>query len=591
MPRLRLGPDFLRRWWPACLVLVAAALAAVPVQAQFDLEVEHKLLMDLLRDGKYKQAISESRRLEKLVKPTKKNTPPSAATKLYIELLIYRGTIERRMGSLDDADRTLTEAFKQFTDPAFQQFLSWSTPAQDPDRNAYVKMVELSYLNLLDNGTEVLLEKIRKANQRRQVKAASAQTADEPAAAEPDDEGQVEQRDQIEQWFRQVDDLVRRSQSFRSSLRGKVADAKKNRIRADEDDATAEDSGGDSPQTLMMMSMSRPYRYFGMRYLEASKLPWTLSFDTDTAAPEETSPARKPATEPPPEPIEESADERLRQATSQRLRAAAYLQRSIDLAETAMAPAFDAPTAKRQPSTTEDDPLPADSPPPAAGGVAANQEAARIRAERLVPMAEVALLDGDLAKARSLVDKALAGLREAEPPRYPELARPLIVSAEVAFAESRQSLAESDHVAAHDQATLAVESLHEAQKLLTSKDSEFDPAAPIHLVLAEQLALARSFERSSSQTAAATTAADAAARRALATLKAPPKPKPVPPPAPAPDAAKTGKPAGPPGQPTGQLGPNGQPVPGTKGPQPARPPQQPVRVPPGPPKPPQPDPE
>ena len=585
MPRLRLFPESVRRWWPACLVVVvAAALTAVPARAQFDLEVEQTLLMDLFRDGKYKQAISESRRLEKLVKPAKKNTPPSQATKLYIELLIYRGTIERRMGSLDDADRTLTEAFKQFTDPAFQQFIIWSTPAQDPARNAYVKMVEMSYLNLLDNGTEVTLEKIRKANQRRQVKStqpASAQTTDETATAEADDSEQVEQREQIEQWFRKVDDLVRRSQAARSSLLSKVSDKEKAKAKVDDEDAAVENSGGDSPQTLMMMSMSRPYRYFGMRYLEASKLPWTLPFDSDAVAPEEPAPGRKPATEAPSEPIEESADERLRQAASQRLRAAAYLQRSTDIAETAMAPALGGMTAKRVQAATEDDPEPATAAPLTPALVAANQEAARIRAERLVPMAEVALLEGDLAKARSLVDKALTGLREAEPPGYPELARPLIISAEVAFAESRQSLAAGDHVAAHEQATLAVESLHEAQKILTSKNSEFDPAAPIHLVLAEQLALARSFERSSSQTAAATTAADAAARRALAALKAPPKPKPVVPPAAIPDAAKTGKPAGPAGQP----GPGAQPVPGNRGPQPGKPPQQ-VRVPPGPPKPP-----
>jgi hypothetical protein len=329
------------------------------------------------------------------------------------------------------------------------------------------------------------------------------------------------------------------------------------------------------------MSMSRPYRYFGMRYLEASNLPWTLSFDTDTVAPEEPTPGRKSATEAPSEPIEESEDERLRQAASQRLRAAAYLQRSTDLAETAMAPALGGLATRREQADTDDDPEPATEALLTPAQIAANQEAARIRAERLVPMAEVALLDGDPAKARSLVDKAVAGLRKAERPRYPELARPLIISAEVAFAESRQSLAAGDHVAAHDQATLAVESLHQAQQLLTSKNSEFDPAAPIHLVLAEQLALARSFERSSSQTAAATTAADAAARRALAALKAPPKPKPVVPPATTPDAAKTGKPAGPPGQP----GLGAQPGAGNRGPQPVRPPQQ-VRVPPGPPKPP-----
>jgi hypothetical protein len=174
---------------------------------------------------------------------------------------------------------------------------------------------------------------------------------------------------------------------------------------------------------------------------------------------------------------------------------------------------------------------------------AAKQEVARIRAERLVPLAEVALLDDDLESARSSIDAAVSALREAEPPNHPELARPLITSADVAFAESRRSLEKKDAVAARDQSKMAVESLREAQRLLTAKDSAFDPDAPLHALLASQLAVAETAAKSSSQTAAATSAADAAARRALAAIKPSPKPKPVP--ADAPADPKATKPTGP----------------------------------------------
>jgi hypothetical protein len=119
-------------------------------------------------------------------------------------------------------------------------------------------------------------------------------------------------------------------------------------------------------------------------------------------------------------------------------------------------------------------------------------------------------------------------VREAEPPNHPELARPLITSAEVAFAESRRSVGMRDPIAARDQAKLAVDSLREAQRLLTAKDSAFDPDAPLHVLLTSQLAVAETVAKSSSQTAAATSAADAAARRALAAIKGSPKPKTVP---------------------------------------------------------------
>jgi hypothetical protein len=499
------------------ILALATVLGGNQAHGQFDLGVEQKLLVDLLRDGKYKQALSEARRIEKIVKPAKKNPVIGPATKVYVDLLVYQGTIERRMGSLDAADKTLTDAFKQFSDPAFQQFLVRSTPSEEEDQQTYFLSNELPYLQLLDQGTEVLLERIRAANQRLRLQTSASNGTASQAAAKPDTEDSestgIDDRDQIVSWFRRVDDLIRTSQSARSALRGRFMDPGK------EDNTAAEAILADSPNSRVLASLSRPYRHVGMRYLEASKLPWTLSFDTDT--PPDEAGARKTTKASASEPVDEPAEERLRQAASQRLRATAYLQRSVSIAEEAMAPVLavvESDEAKTDGDTkfTEQTRL------------AAKQEAARTRAERLVPLAEVALLDDDLESARSSVDAALSAVREAEPPNHPELARPLITSAEVAFAESRRSVEMRDSIAARDQAKLAVDSLREAQRLLTAKDSAFDPDAPLHVLLTSQLAVAETVAKSSSQTAAATSAADAAARRALAAIKGSPKPKTVP---------------------------------------------------------------
>lgn len=542
-PRTRCLPGLVA-FAPSTARTVAAMLAALLVagvgmpprvaNAQFDLALEQKLLLDLLRDGKYRQALSEVKRIEKNLRPTKKNPGVGPATRIYVDLLIYQGTIERRMGDLDAADKTLTEAFTISRDPAYQQFIARSTPADEKEQQAFYLGVELPFLQLLDNGIEVLLERIHTANQRLRLRSAAGEQAParpaagaEPAGADAD---AAVDRDQIVGWFRRVDELIRMSQTARSSLRGQFAETGGQTAAAGEAAALA-----GSPQARVLASMSRPYRHVGMRYLEASRLPWTLSFDSDS--PPEDVPDGRATKAAATRPDAESADERASQSASQRLRAKAYLEKSLVLAEQAMGPVGEA----------------------IAQGGAAAQEAARIRAERHVPLAEVALLDADLDAARRHVDTAIESLRRAEPPRHPELARPLIVSAEVAFAESRRSLADNNAVAARDQATAAVESLREAQQLLTAKDSAFDPEAPLHLLLSSQLAVAESFAKSSSQTAAATTAADAAARRALAAMKTGTKPKPATPP-------------GTPATPTAPTAPGTAPQPPGAAPKPPAPP-------------------
>jgi len=562
-------PSRLFRVSAVCVAALLATAAGSTARGQFDAGVEQKLLLDLQRDGKYQQALSEARRLEKVLKPAKKGAAPGPDHKRYVELLIYRGTIERRIGSLEQADKTLTDAFKLFSDPAFQQMVAAGAPRSDRDRDAYWLQVELPYLQLLDNGTEVLLEKIRTANERRKVKLGSKDPGESsPRSAPATGEGEAKvaddeaaEREQIVKWFGLVDRLIRLSQQARSSLQGGFVEAGQ---RAKSDPVAM------SPQARMMMSMSRPYRYVGMRYLEASRLPWTLSFDTDTVQDDDPKArARAAATK---EPTDEPPEERRRQAASQRMRAAAYLQQSWDLAEAAMAPVFaelgigrkqpagdenlfaaneaDGEVEERRPERPEDRSL----------RIVAEKEAARVRAERLVPMAEVKLLEGSLPAARQAIDVAIYGLRQAEVPNHPELARPLIVSAEVAFAESRAAGEKRDAVVARDRAKLAVESLREARGLLESADSEFDRSAPLHRLLADQLAVAESFEKSSSQSVAATSAAEAAARRALPSLKAPVRPKPqAPPPDATPQAPAT--PAAPASQPGKAAPPGTKPAP------------------------------
>lgn len=501
--------------------------------AQFDLDVEQKLLVDLLRDGKYKQALVETRRVEKLVRPPKKNPVPGPGTKIYIDLLIYQGTLERRMGSLDAAEKSLGEAFKLINDPVYQQFLARGVPEDEKERGTYLLITELAYLQLLDSATELFLDRIRAANQRRLLPAAppatagsaTAPAASGAAAADGQAAAPTDDRDQIVGWFRRVDDLIRWSQGVRGALRGKFPDADK------KDLPPAETRLALSPLARAVASLAPPYRLVGMRYLEASKLPWTLSFDAETP-PDDV--ARRPGAAA--EPTDEPQEERESQAASQRLRAKAYLDRSNAFAADVMAPVM-ALVAADEAETNDRD---KDKIDPEIR-LAAHQEEARIRAERLVPLAEVALLDEDLPAARAAIDEALAALRGAERPGHPDLARPLIVSAEVAFAASRRSLGEQDAATARDQSQVAVESLQEARLLLDAKDSAFDREAPLHALLDSQLAVAETFAKSSTQSAAATSAADAAARRALAAIKAAPKQKPM---APAPPQAAT-PPAGP----------------------------------------------
>ena len=523
------GPRFLFGRIRRLLLLaavVSVSLAAAPARGQFDLDVERDLLIELMRDGKYRQALAETKRVERAIEPTadqandaEKKGPakqgrrpskqPQRATgpmaRVLVELLTYRGTIERRMGNLDAADKTLTEAFQRFMDPEFQRFIAQSAPTADLKRSEYFLGLELTFLQMLDNGTELLIERVRDFNHAKQAGQLSA-------------EQERERRPEVEGWFKKIDEIIHMSMAKRRNLIGQF---------------TAGDPRARSPQFQMMATLARPYRLTGMRYLEASQLPWTLSFDADPAEAEEDADGERAAAKPTPSPpptasradgqttadkpaaeaigtvAEETVDERLAHAESQRRRGLSYLKKSRDMAAASIEAARAAPGNEAVARSADD---------PSGPAHVFRQESARIGAETLVPMSILAMIENDLEGSRKNIDEALAGLRTAESEGHPELARPLIVSAELALKESRESLAKKDARKALQQSKLAVDSLRDAKKLLESKDSEFDPSAPLHAVLADLLTASEEEQTKSTQIVTASDASDAAARKALAAI-------------------------------------------------------------------------
>ncbi len=468
------------------ILIAGSAFAPSAALAQFDLTVERKLLRELLEEGKYRQAVAEAKRVEAAIKPRKKNVSLGAMTIVYAELLIYRGSIERRMGNLDAAEKTLNDAYKMVSEPGFQQLVMAGSPRDEGEQQGrYWLPLELTYLRLLDNTTELYLQRVRAANDARAV---GRDTAD---------------REQIDGWFTRIDTLIRMSIAARGSLRGRLSD--------EEDDPMAR-----SAHARMMITQARPRRFAGMRYLEASKLPWTVSADTNTDDAQDE--ASKPAEDAPPE----NASERKMQSDSQRRRSISYLEESMGLGNAAATEALASFKTRDDPET---------APPPEF--VAAASEAALVRAEPLVPLAEAKMLAGDLKSARRHLDAGLEGLESAGLEKHPDIALPLMLSAELALRESKAAFDAKDSLASKQAAKRAVDSLRSAKQLIESEDSQYDSSSPLHTLLADLLAGSRTQEQKSSQVLAASDAADAAARKALSAIskgdakKAKPKPPPA----------------------------------------------------------------
>lgn len=456
-----------------CFWILAALTCVLPPRTtlgQVDVAVERRLLEELQRDGKYKQGSLEAQRIEQSIK---KGTAAKngTATRLRIDLLAYREHIERLMGNLDAAERTLTEAERLFTDKDFQRWINVNAPrGDDAERiGRFWFPWSLLYFSLLDERGFILVDRIRSANQELAIGGTSL-TADKRA--------------QIVKWFKQLDELCRIQMAARSASLARLPEDNK----ADE---------ARRPLAHMMLGGGRPRLMQGFRYLEASKLPFTLPAD---AAP--TSDDAPPTSE---QIVTETVEERAASAKRQLRRAIEYLERAGEDADDACEAALG--RFEQSKETTPE-------------YAAARTEATRIRAEFREPLAEALLLDGSLERARSLIDPLIADLRVTEKERHPALARPLILSARIALEQTRLSIATKHVVEAEREAKSAIDSVYEAKILLEMEDSEFDRSAPIHAALAAMIASSDELLRKSGQLVAAKDAADAAARRALQAIKA-----------------------------------------------------------------------
>ena len=450
------------------LPLVAALLGSVPpvAVAQIDLAVEQRLLEELLREGKYKQASIEAQRIEQSLKGAAKG---GAATRVRIDLLQYRETVERLMGNLDAAEKPLAEAERLFLNKDFQHWIAINAPREQDAAGGFYLPWSLLYFSLLDDRSLLLVDRIRAANQEFAVRGSSLTP---------------ERQAQVVKWFKQLDEHVRSLIAARSSSLARIP----------EDRAAAE---GRSPVAHMMLGGTRPRLISGLRHLEASKLPFTLPVDA------------LPGTAPTPpagdQPVTETPAERKACASRQRRRAIESLERAVEDAGAACQAALDRFEKERGDSKEL---------------VAAEAEAARIRAAVREPLAEALLLDGQPEKARELIDAAVSDLRSVEQERHPALAKPLITSARVALEETRRSIDAKDVVQAERQAKGAIEALYEAKVLLEVEDSQFDRAAPLHAAVADLIATSDALVRKSGKLVTSKDAADAAARRALDAIRA-----------------------------------------------------------------------
>lgn len=471
-------------------MLVLAACSAPPLaHGQFDLAVERELLESLYVQGRFRQALEEARRVEQLIQPNRKSARIGPQTGVLIELLIYEGSIERRMGNLDEAEELLDRAAKQLFSKDVQRAIYAQAPrGDDKAAHDYWRPLNETYFRLLDNQTEIVLERLRSANHALEIKA------DPP----PDPTA-------VNQLFTRLDELIRQSLAARSSALGGVTD--------DSGDATK------SPYLRMMFTQARPQRYAGMRYLEASRLPWTIPSDRletpEKADGEDEGDQPRPSNDNPTAPTAEP--DRKASAESQRRRGLGHLQKAEQLAATAV--------GKALPETGQGEGQTATP--------VARKEAALVRAEGLIALGEAFMLERRFADARAKFDEGIALISEGIASRHPLLALPSMLSAQNSLEQAKAEFQAGNATSAQEHAQRATGALKLAKELVESPDSQYDPASPLHALLADLLKTSESHETKSADLMAARDAADAAAHRAMQALSRGSARRPAPTPRPA----------------------------------------------------------
>jgi hypothetical protein len=447
--------------------LLAALLAAVAAGGDADQATEAPVdpaakLVTMFLAGQYRQALAESEPLEKSLKPRGRDPQLIPRTKLWVDLLAFRGLIERRMGNLESAAAKYEAGFKALTDKDRRRLITVALRGDEKVIGLLVPL-ELTNVEVLDARVDVLLDSLATFD-LKEVAANPEETAKILAAA------------------RRAADLAREG-----------------RAGLDERMGSADDSVQQSPYSLMLASKSRSLRAEARLALAESRLaglmPKPASPDKPSASPDKAPPSPDKA---PPSPD----------------RAVAGFGEALVAAEAAMAPALPEPVE----GATVPPQAPAES---ERGDVSpAIREAGLVRADLLAWRALAQRASKALGLARTDLAAALAWRRAVQGSNHPDLVEPLIWTADLALAEARLAVKARNIAEGSTRFDAATAALQEAQELLATHREQFVAESPLEEQLKSLLATVGKERQRAEELAGNANAVDAAAARVLRLLDA-----------------------------------------------------------------------
>jgi len=443
-------------------VLVAARAPAADSPAQAP-KPDFAALDALLAGGDYAGAITAADAIAAAVRPKPRADDFLARNIELIRALMRRGVAELRIGRIDTAEATFTEAHRIFKDREFQRLVVLNTRQAGPRLPPAVVDLELAWLDLLFMRIAVVVEKLK-------------HEADEWATAEdgsPDRE--KEARERIGRCLDQLKGLRKAAVDARQSFGERFNEASKA-----------------VPLTPYALSLAGPFRESlldGLVALEQSRLPVSV---LPSAAGDPASDSRQDSAAP------AGADD------GSRLRAKAI--ENLDRASAAFDGVVVAVTPK-------------------AGGLRPEMQADLdlLQAELLTARARARIESGEPATVRKDLERVLELHRQVGvlrkrpvPDSHPDLVEPLLLAAGVGIGESRRLLAEGRPDAAKEEAEEAQRRLESAASLIKDADH---PLGGRLTALRQRLAfnlesIGESIPRSD--------AVDAAARRMIRALDAAP---------------------------------------------------------------------
>ena len=461
--------------------LLAALLAAVAAGGDADQATEAPVdpaakLVTMFLAGQYRQALAESEPLEKSLKPRGRDPQLIPRTKLWVDLLAFRGLIERRMGNLESAAAKYEAGFKALTDKDLRRLITVALRGDEKVIGLLVPL-ELTNVEVLDARVDVLLDSLATFD-LKEVAANPEETAKILAAA------------------RRAAELAREG-----------------RAGLDERMGSADDSVQQSPYSLMLASKSRSLRAEARLALAESRLaglmPKPASPDKPSASPD-----KPPASPDKPSPSPDKPSPSPDKAPPSPDRAVAGFGDALVAAEAAMAPALPEPVE----GATVPPQAPAES---ERGDVSpAIREAGLVRAELLAWRALAQRASKALGLARTDLAAALAWRRAVQGSNHPDLVEPLIWTADLALAEARLAVKARNIAEGSTRFDAATAALQEAQELLATHREQFVAESPLEEQLKSLLATVGKERQRAEELAGNANAVDAAAARVLRLLDA-----------------------------------------------------------------------